>query len=93
MTQELYEKHREEYLRFDRVENKKSNRPDLHAFILLDQLVPGNTDIIAASAHDEFFLATDPEELSRVATEDQIIELIRCGVRYSSCHDSLSMFS
>jgi hypothetical protein len=81
----------DEFLKFDRVENKRSKRPDLHAFMLLDELFPDDSDIVAAAAHDEIFLAPNPEELARVATKEQIVELIRCGVRLSD--DSLAMFA
>ena len=78
---EIFNKYRDEYLEFKKVENKLSSRPDLHAFILLDRLVPGHRDIVTEAAHDEIFLDTDTEELAKVATEEDIISLIRCGVR------------
>jgi hypothetical protein len=81
----------DEFLKFDRVEKKRSKRPDLHAFLLLDELLPDDGDIVAAAEHDEIFLAPNPEDLARVATKEQIIELIRCGVRLSD--DSLAMFA
>lgn len=81
----------EEFLKFERVKDPPSKRPDLCAFILLDRLVPGDRDIVAASEHDEFFLAVDCDELAKVATRDDVITLIRCGVRYSE--ECLCMFS
>ncbi len=92
MTKEQYAKHEGEFLEFDRVENKTSQRHDLHAFMLLDRLVPGKGDIVSAAEHDEIWLGVSPEELAKVATEDQIIELIRCGVRHDGDTDSLAMF-
>ena len=92
MTQEQYEKYDDEFLKFDRVQNKLSQRADLHAFILLDSLFPNNHDIVSGAQHDEIWLDVSPEELAKVATEDQIIELIRCGVRYDESTDSLAMF-
>jgi hypothetical protein len=89
---ELFEKHDKEFLYFDRVENKTSNRKDLHAFNLLDRLVPGSWDIVEDAQHDEIFLSVTVEELEEVATESDIIELIRCGVMYYESNDSLSMF-
>jgi hypothetical protein len=81
--EELLEKHEEEYLKFDKVKEKKTNRPDLQALLILDSIIPSNRDIISASEHDEFFLDIDLEVLAAKATEEQIIDLIRCGVRYS----------
>lgn len=92
MTAELYEKYEAEYLEFDRVQNKTSGRRDIHAFNLLDKLVPGTGDIVSCAEHDEIWLEVSPEALAVVATEDQIVELIRCGVRYDSQTDSLAMF-
>ena len=88
-----FEKHADEYLAFDRVENKLHARPDLCAFLLLDKLVPGEgEDIISASEHDQFYLSVEPDELAEVATEDDILTLVRCGVMYSE-DEGLSMFS
>jgi hypothetical protein len=92
MMKQLYDKHRDEYLHFERVENKTSQRADLHAFNLLDRLIPGSGDIVGSAEHDEIWLSISPDELTKVATEDQIVELIRCGVRYDSYNDALSMF-
>lgn len=83
----------DEFLEFDRVKEKLSNRPDLHAFILLDKLCPGNDDIISASSHDEFYFSIEPYDLCEAATDEQLIDLHRCGVRYDSDNDCLCMFS
>jgi hypothetical protein len=94
------EPYQEDFLKFDRVENKLSARADVHAFILLDKLLPpkencpgcGISDMIAGADHDIVYLETDAEELAKVITMDQIIELIRCGVMLDPETDSLSMF-
>lgn len=79
----LFKKHNAEFVKFERVENLLSHRPDLHAFLLLDRLVPPKKgiDIVAGAEHDEIYLETDPVELAAVATEADIVDLIRCGVR------------
>jgi hypothetical protein len=92
MTKAQYQLHQDEYMKFDRIKDRLSNRPDIHAFILLDQLVPGTEDLVGAASHDEIFLAVTPSDLAKVATTEQIVELIRCGVRYDSATDSLAMF-
>lgn len=71
----------DEFLKFDRVAVKLSGRPDLHAFLLLDKLVPGNRDLICGAGHDEFYIGVEPEELTKVASEEELIDLHRCGVR------------
>ncbi len=81
---EIFEKHDGEFLKFDRILQKHSNRPDVHAFILLDKLVPGAGRIIGYAEHDEIGLSIELAELAKAATEEQIIELIRCGVTLST---------
>lgn len=89
--QHLFERHSDdEYLKFDRVQNKRSNRPDIHAFLLLDSLVPGTRDMVSSAWHDEIALDVDPEAVALAATEDHVVELIRCGVRYDG--GSFQMF-
>lgn len=83
-----------DYLKFERVENKLSERPDIHAMILLDRLQPKpGRDIISCAAHDVFYLDIDAEKLNEVITDDQVQELVRCGVHYDSDGDGLAMFA
>lgn len=71
-----------DFLSFDKVESPRSRRPDLHAFLLLDSLVPGVGDLVSDAEHDEIYLGIQPGDLAAVVTEAQILELVRCGVRY-----------
>ena len=89
---ERFEQFESEYLRFDRVETKLSKRADLHAFILLDQLVPQSIDMIAGADHDVIYLEVEPSQLEKVATDDHILDLYRCGVHFSTEYDCLVMF-
>lgn len=89
---EMFDKCEDEYIKFDRVENKRSNRPDLHAFLLLDELMPGTRDMVSAAEHDEIYLDIDVDAFKAVATEEIVIELTRCGVRYDSGYDTFCMF-
>lgn len=89
---EMFDKFDDEYIKFERVENKLSSRPDLHAFILLNQLQPQGRDMVSAAEHDEIYLDIDCDELARVITEDQVRDLARCGVRYDEGLDCLTMF-
>jgi len=75
---------------FDAIPNKRSRRPDLHAFLLLDELFPSDRDIACAARHDEIYLRFGGPEVEKLSDE-QIIELSRCGVRYSE--GSLCMFT
>ena len=71
--QGLFEKHDAEFLKFNRVENKVSERPDLQAFLLLDSLDPGDRDAVACAEHDEIWLAYDAEKVAQIASEEQIV--------------------
>lgn len=90
--EKIFEEHEDDFIRFERVEKKLSNRRDLHAFILLDSILPNSESIISGANHDELWLDIDLEELAKKATKEQIIDLHRCGIRYFSEYDCLGMF-
>lgn len=90
----FFEANDDEYLKFERVENKLHYRPDIHAFLLISKILPEDRgDIITSSEHDEFYLEADCETLFERATEEQVIELIRCGVRFDNSLESLCMYA
>jgi len=89
---EEFEKHNDEFLEFKNIDNKLHKRPDICAFLFLDNLLPDEKDMIVGSNHDEIYLNTDCDKLSEVATSDDILYLTRCGVRYSKYQNILSMF-
>jgi hypothetical protein len=75
------------------VANPLHRRPDICAFLLLDRLVPdGDVDLICWATHDEIGLATDCKRLAEVATPEDVVTLVRCGVRYDEDEDCLRMF-
>lgn len=86
---ERFEVADDEYLKFERIENKRTQRPDLHAFLLLDEMFPGTTDMVTCAEHDEFWL--EPEGRLNLLSDEQILELVRCGVRYDALCDCLAM--
>ena len=83
----------DEFLQFDRVQDPPSQRRDICAFLLLDKLVPGKGDIIACAEHDQIWLDVAVDDLEDVATEDDIIYLLRCGVWYDDGEDCLCMWT
>jgi hypothetical protein len=89
---EEYAKYEEETPKFEDIEPKLSSRPDLHAFILLNQLLPGTSDMVSAAEHDQIWLDVDLDELSKVATPDHIKQLAACHVWYDGEYDALYMF-
>ena len=86
---EKFENFNDDYLKFERVENKRSKRPDLHAFLLLDELFPSHMDMICNAEHDEFWLNISDDD-AETLTDDQILELTRCGILWD---DGLKMLA
>jgi hypothetical protein len=79
-------------LTFKEIANKKSQRADLHAFLLLDQIMPqkDGPDLICSATHDQIFLDFDLRKLGEVITQEQLEELSACGVFVQD--DALSLF-
>lgn len=91
--EEVFEKYENESGKFDRIENPSTTRHDLFAFLLLDALLPSsNEDIVACAEHDQIWLDIDLEKFAEIATEDDIVNLMRCGVWLDAYTGSLSMF-
>lgn len=91
----FFEAHNDEFLKYERVkpERRLHARPDLNAFLLLDKLVPGDTDLISAAMHDEIFFGVEPYQVMKAASEEDLLDLIRCGFRLPKGTDSLGMFA
>lgn len=90
---ELFEKHDGEYGHFERVQNKLSDKPDLHAFLLLNKTCQSTKgDLITAAEHDKIWLGTLIASFETNATEEIVVELIRCGVMFDDQFQSFSMF-
>lgn len=88
-----FERHGEtDYIKFDRVVNPPTMRPDLCAFLMLDRLCPGTSDIVSAAEHDTFYLDINLDNLSAI-TDDDILTLVRCGVMYDDDLECLYMFT
>jgi len=100
----LFERHKDEFLKFDRVTEPRCSRPDLHAFIRLHELVQSaadadyearnkhKADIISGAEHDQIWLSVDIDRFREVMTDELVIELSRCGVFYDTDINCLSMF-
>ena len=77
---------------FELVENKRSGRQDIHAFLLLDELLPGTTCIVADAERDKVWLDVDLDELTMAISEEDIVELARCGVWLDDDEEGLCMY-
>ena len=91
----VFDDNKDEFLKDCRIDpaRRLHPRPDLDAFLRLHSLVPEIKDMIAGAWHDEFCLSVDCEALAQSATADDVVDLIRCGVRYDRLHESLVMFA
>jgi hypothetical protein len=78
---------------WDAVQPRRSQRADLHAFLLIDELCPTKRNMVAAVEHDQIWLGVEPEALAVVISEAQAVELGQCGVFYDEEYDSLGMFA
>jgi hypothetical protein len=85
-------KHETNEEKLSRITNRSTNRSDLHAFMLIDRLVPGEKNIISAAEHDEFTLSIDLNELAKAANEQQIFELLECGLIFDFEDERAFMF-
>lgn len=91
---ERFDQFYSEYCEFDRIANRRSQWRDVHAFLLLEEIMPKSEhvgDLISASEHDEFFLDIDVDVLHEAATDEQIQELVRCGMVFSASLNCLKM--
>lgn len=85
--EEFFEKHSDEFVEFERIQNPKHTRPDLCAMLIISEiqsrysLEKRFSKMVSWSGHDEIYLDVDVEEISEYITEEEIIDLIRCGVR------------
>lgn len=92
----MFESHDSEYGKFDLIDEKRSRRPDMHAFLLLDSLFDSESaqgDMVSAAEHDCFYLALNPTDVASAISEPQVIELIRCGVMLDEEIDFFRMFA
>jgi hypothetical protein len=89
-AQEMFEKHTGEFLKFESIPEaeRRHPRPDLCAMLYLHERFGGEGDAVSHAEHDEIALDWDAHGL----TEEDVIYLHRCGVRYSAEWDSLVTF-
>lgn len=87
----------DEYLKDERIrpDRRLHRRPDVNAILLLDKLAGDKAaldrDAICSAAHDQFWLDVDPAAICETATDEDIRDLIRCGVSIEG--DGFYMFA
>lgn len=80
---EIFNEFSGEYKSFSLVENNLSNCADIHAFLLLEPCrYPNDSDSLLYVVSDErrVYLRVDITVMERSLSEDQMRDLVRCGV-------------
>ena len=90
-TEERFEAVNDDFLKFDRVEIKISQRRDVHVFMVLDGLFYGDEPLINWGGHDEIGFSITDEQVESLSNA-QVLELVRCGVTYNCDSGGLGMW-
>lgn len=77
---------------FSKVSKKRSPYRDLHALMLLSELLPGTGKVLGGSDHETVYLSFDVHELVPLLTPEIVYELKHCGVLYDEDNEALMMF-
>lgn len=90
--EEIFEQHSDEYLKFERIENPKHSRPDLCAMLMISEIQSRHYPekrifrMISGAEHDEIFFDVDIEDIAEYSSKKEIVDLIRCGIRFEDGH-------
>lgn len=70
------------------------SRRDLKGLLLLDKLDPTNSirNMISSAEHDEVWLSADPKVVMENITQEQVQELVQCGIMYDEDYDGFHLF-
>lgn len=73
--------------------DRRHNCADLCGLLILADLLRSYeyTNILSHVSYDEVYLHGTIDELNEVATEEDILNLMRCGIHYSHYESSLYM--
>lgn len=74
------------------VGDQPSGRWDLCGLIRLDKLCPGKSYILGGASHDMVYLDADLDELAKVASPEDVLYLVRCGIVLTEDSDCLALF-
>lgn len=90
----FFEDHDEDSHDFAGVQGAESlsGPADLCALQLVSLLCPTAKSVIGAAERDKVWLNADPDTLNLVATDQQLLTLIRCGVGYDEDEDGFYLF-
>jgi hypothetical protein len=91
---ERFQQFNSDHLKTKELTNILHPRCDLNAFLLLHTLAPSKSggDMVSSAEHDEIYLDVDIEALQQNASDEDIQNLVRCGIMYHAEYDCLYMF-
>lgn len=91
-VKELFEKHENEFLNY---RADPSLEDKVHDFVVFESLVKfvKRGDLIGNLGYEEIYLNVDVAEVVNTLSEDALVKLIRCGLRYSDEHECFVMFT
>lgn len=91
-AKELFDKHENEFLNY---RADPSLEDKVHDFVVFESLVKfvKRGDLICNLGYEEIYLNVDVAEVVNTLSEDELVRLIRCGLRYSECHECFVMFT
>ncbi len=91
--EQWFDKVEDEYGEFENIPeaDRRHPRPDICALIYLHEKLGGKGDAISAAEHDEIYLDWEKSRLEFM-TEEDVLYVTRCGVRYDPDTDCLAMF-
>jgi hypothetical protein len=92
---DMFEKFEHMDLRFEDIENPPSTYRDISAFLYLEKLLGSGNGLpmVNTVAYDQFWLHVDCDALEKVATDEDILYLLRCGVYLDRMCNCLMMFT
>lgn len=87
----LFTLYADKSLAFDAIADKRHPRPDLCAMLYLHERVGGEGRMCMAGV-GEIWLDCGPKQLRKL-TSDDVLYLVRCGVRFDEDAEALAMFA
>lgn len=89
---EFFEKYEDEYLNYRKDPDISNVTHDFYVMNALSSYVESPMDLIISSTNEEICFSVDPEFVYESLSEGEMIQLIRCGLRYSGEYECFCMF-
>lgn len=68
------------YFDIENIKCRMYQPPDVNAFVLINNILPSDKNIILSVGPNEIVLNADAELLCQLAYDDELVDLVRCGV-------------